>query len=59
MIRILLALAIALQIIACGQGSPERLAVKPLVTPALDQPTVVFVVFDTVRADHLSLCGYA
>jgi len=34
---------------ALGCSAPE---------PLQEQPTVIFVVLDTVRADHLSLCGY-
>lgn len=36
--------------------APAR-AARP--TPADGAPDVIFVVLDTVRADHLSLCGYA
>lgn len=42
---------------ACGQDPPPAPPpTRP--RPALAQPTVVLVVLDTVRADHLSLCGY-
>lgn len=48
---------------ACGEdpapAAAPAPAPAPAARPALSQPTVVMVVFDTVRADHLSLCGYA
>ena len=40
---------------ACGSEPPAKPAVPE---PPPPPPTVVFVVLDTVRADHLSLCGY-
>ena len=41
----------ALSLVAVGVGAW-------LLAPAPAQPTVVLVVMDTVRADHLSVCGY-
>jgi hypothetical protein len=42
----------ALSLVAVGVGAW-------LLAPTPAQPTVVLVVMDTVRADHLSVCGYA
>lgn len=52
---VLLGLALA----ACGpEPAAPAPAGPPRVAPSPDQPTVVLVVLDTVRADHLSLCGH-
>ena len=43
-----------------GNVSRGRAAPAPITAKGVDAPrTVVFVVLDTVRADHTSLCGYA
>lgn len=49
---------VCLAVAACAEDPPGRAPLSPA-QPTLAQPTVVLVVFDTVRADHLSLCGYA
>lgn len=48
--RLLVSMAIAVALAAgCGAHAPADRS---------PTPTIVFVVLDTVRADHLSLCGY-
>jgi len=39
-------------------GGERAAAASRTPAPTLTQPTVVMIVMDTVRADHLSLCGY-
>ncbi|MEC7947379.1 MAG: sulfatase-like hydrolase/transferase [Myxococcota bacterium] len=56
------AAGLAVGLAACAGApaadAPAEDAPSEPARPALAQPTVVLVVLDTVRADHLSLCGY-
>lgn len=47
---------IAAAMLGCGEtGSPPA---PPDPAPQARRPNVLFIVWDTVRADHLSLYGY-
>lgn len=53
---------VAFLLIAIVQGTSwiqERIAVRQLPAPKAATPNVLFIVVDTLRADHLSLQGYA
>ena len=51
-------MALLAALLAPGCSSEEPTAAPEAPPEPSPPPTVVFVVLDTVRADHLSLCGY-
>src|SRR5262245_9458043 len=44
--------------VECGSWARERMAVSALSIAPPDSPNVLFIVVDTLRADHLSCYGY-